>query len=766
VGAPEIGKRRLRLHGLNEASEQIVLGVAGQILAAGLVRGDSAFTPGRQVWTKGNAAELVGALDRVLGAGSAGHQPRLLQDHLLQDLRSVSAGSVQLAAELQYLIHLSAADITPETKRERVLALLELLPEDVRLPEEFAQACAAGVFNVGMGFKMQGWRQLRALYGFVQAWTEQKVSVREDASADPWAFKRVVEHAGGARAMRNLLMYLAFPDTFEPIVSQKHKDDIRAAFAAETGGPGDDVDRDLLAIRDHLERQAGTRISFYSDDLMPRWRTGRSTGGTRSIPDVPATAEPRNAWLVRGSSVRGADLVPRWLEEKFCSLPASHLAEAKAGMSREEITRLVEDGYSADSYNERNTKVEEFYNFLTRMSTGDVVTTTRDEQMLLGRITGAPTRQPSPDGPADLVRPVDWAANGAPVEVPDLPPGLRARLRVQQDVVDLTRELPQLAPLLDLAATADERVAEEAEDRAAVPRAVLPRVTPAFARELHLPEPWLQEVVDVLRDRRQLVLYGPPGTGKTHLATQLARHLTRDRQNVTMVQFHPTYSYEDFFEGYRPAQGPGGSVGFQLKPGPFRRLVDRARDDESRPYILIIDELNRANLATVFGELYFLLEYRNEAIDLLYSSGEQGFTMPENVFIIGTMNTADRSVALMDSAMRRRFAFVALHPAEEPVQKLLEQWLEHHGLPLRPARLLAALNERIHDHDRVIGPSYFMRLELYAGDDGGLRDEGLRRVWRTSILPLLEEYHFGSMSPADVAKHYELDSLLAGIDPP
>src|SRR5262249_11452039 len=178
----------------------------------------------------------------------------------------------------------------------------------------------------------------------------------------------------------------------EPIVSQKHKEDIRAAFAAEIGGPRDDVDRDVLAIRDHLERQAGARISFYSDDLMPRWRTGRSAGGTRSIPgrsipgcsipDADATAEPaRNAWLVRGSSVRGTDLVPRWLEEKICSLPASHLAAAEPGMSREEIARLVEAGYSADSYNERNTKVEEFHNFLTRMNTGDIVTATRNKQL-------------------------------------------------------------------------------------------------------------------------------------------------------------------------------------------------------------------------------------------------------------------------------------------------------------------------------------------------------------------------------------------------
>jgi 5-methylcytosine-specific restriction protein B len=741
VGEPGIGGR-LRLHGLNEASEQVVLGVAGLVLGAGLVRGDSAFTPGRRIWTRHNAAELVATLDRVLLVGSAQYPARLRDE-----LRLVSPGAVQLAAELEYLMYLSAADIAPDAKRERVLALLGLLSEDVRLPEEFSKACEAGVFDVGMGFKMQGWRQLRTLYGFVRTWTEQPMAVREDASSDPWGFKRVVEHAGGARAMRNLLMYLAFPNTFEPIVSQKHKEDIRTVFVAEVGRASDDVDRDLLAIRNHLERQTGVRISFYSDDLMPRWRIPHD-GTARRTPVTEPAAPARKGWLVRAAGVRGPDVVRRWLEEKICSLPASRLPGAEPGMSREEIARQVETGYSSDSYNERNTKVEEFYNFLTRMETGDVVATTSDEQMRLGRITGA-ARLDRRAEVADLVRPVEWATDGAPVDVSDLPPQLRARLRVQQDVVDLTRDLPQLAPLLDLASTADDREAEEAEDRAVVPSVVLPRVTPALARELHLPAEWLQDVVDVLRERRQLVLYGPPGTGKTHLAMKLAQHLTRDPQNVKLVQFHPTYSYEDFFEGYRPTQAADGSVGFQLRPGPFRRLVDRARNDQSRPYILIIDELNRANLATVFGELYFLLEYRNEAIDLLYSSGEQGFTVPENVFIIGTMNTADRSVAVMDGAMRRRFAFVPLHPADDPVRTLLDQWLEHHGLPSRPARLLAALNERIHDHDLAVGPSYFMRVEVYAGD----AEAGMRRVWKTSILPLLEEYHLGSMSAADVARH-------------
>jgi 5-methylcytosine-specific restriction protein B len=333
-------------------------------------------------------------------------------------------------------------------------------------------------------------------------------------------------------------------------------------------------------------------------------------------------------------------------------------------------------------------------------------------------------------------------------------------LAAQQDVVDLSRDLPQLEPLLTLAETPDEHVTE-VEDAVLDLRATLPDATDSLAERLTMPREWLQDVVELLRDRRQIVFYGPPGTGKTYLASRLALHLTGDPQNVKLVQFHPTYSYEDFFEGYRPRPGNDGAMAFELRPGPFRRLVDRAREDPARPYVLIVDELNRANLATVFGELYFLLEYRDEAIDLLYSGDEQGFTLPENVFLIGTMNTADRSIALIDSAMRRRFSFVPLHPADEPVRNVLHRWLEARGRSATPALLLDALNERIEDHDLAVGPSYFMREPAPADATASLQ-----RVWRTSIMPLLEEHHYGTMTPRQVRERYGFETLLAAIQEP
>jgi 5-methylcytosine-specific restriction protein B len=185
--------------------------------------------------------------------------------------------------------------------------------------------------------------------------------------------------------------------------------------------------------------------------------------------------------------------------------------------------------------------------------------------------------------------------------------------------------------------------------------------------------------------------------------------------------------------------------------------VETAREHPSDLYVLIVDEINRANLAAVFGELYFLLEYRDERIELLYS--DEKFTLPPNVFLIGTMNTADRSIALLDAAMRRRFAFVELHPAEPPTVGLLAAWIQAQGSAIAtnldaPA-LLDALNSRIAERDLAIGPSYLMRPSVYRSA------AALDRVWDSSILPLLAEHHYGSGPEA--LDPYRLDTLRAAI---
>ncbi|MER7049754.1 DUF4357 domain-containing protein [Streptomyces jumonjinensis] len=472
---------------------------------------------------------------------------------------------------------------------------------------------------------------------------------------------------------------------------------------------------------------------------------------------------PVRAWLVRGANVFGRDLVQRmWLDEGRVTLAARHLRQDAVGMLRkDQLRNAVEEDYeSTATYGQKAQLVEEFHAFLTRMRPGDTVCTLSEGRMFVGEIAGAAEQIPSDDGRSNLRRPVEWRTAH---DYRELPPDLVRKLGTGHDVVELTA----VKGLLDGLGMTDEELVEEAEAADRDPSVEIPTIT--ARRVLELPEPteeladtlnvhsvgWLREIRDLLRDEKQIVLYGPPGTGKTHLAMELAEFLGGGPEQVKLVQFHPSYAYEDFFEGFRPREDPGTrEVAFRLTPGPLRELADLADSEGNRhiPHFLIIDEINRANLAKVFGELYFLLEYRRRTVRLTYSGDD--FALPPNLFVIGTMNTADRSIALVDAAMRRRFAFVELSPGAEPTSGLLGRWLKKEGKDGEPADLLGALNSRIDDADFRIGPAYLMKPGVY-------REGGLERTWRTRILPLLEEHHYGE--GVDVGKRYGLAALRAAL---
>jgi len=286
----------------------------------------------------------------------------------------------------------------------------------------------------------------------------------------------------------------------------------------------------------------------------------------------------------------------------------------------------------------------------------------------------------------------------------------------------------------------------------------IPPVTQKFAQEMFLTRDWLGDIVDLLNEKRQVIFYGPPGTGKTYVALQLGEHVEAAGGQARLVQFHPAYSYEDFFEGYRPIDSDGdGSVRFTLRKGPLRRLADEAHESPEIPFLLIVDEINRGNLGKVFGELYFLLEYRDWAIRLQYSPDEE-FRLPENLFVIGTMNTADRSIALVDSALRRRFYFVPFMPREEPIRSVLRKWLAENGYDPEPAQLLEALNAALRDapgmdDEFAIGPSFFMTR--------GQPD--VERIWEHAIAPLLGERFYGAKRADDIEEEFGIQALRARL---
>jgi 5-methylcytosine-specific restriction protein B len=281
---------------------------------------------------------------------------------------------------------------------------------------------------------------------------------------------------------------------------------------------------------------------------------------------------------------------------------------------------------------------------------------------------------------------------------------------------------------------------------------VLPSPTAEFAEQLLLDEVWLSGVVELLRQRHQIVFSGPPGTGKTYLAMGLAERLA-DPRAVTMVQLHPGYTYADLVEGFRPEAADDGTERIRLRAGPLRRLADEARQHPDEPYVLIIDEINRGDLATILGEVYLLLEYRDRPITMPISQ-DGGFTLPGNLYLIATMNTADRTTGI-DAGLRRRFAFVEMHPTRAPVAGLLRRWLARHGYDPAAADLLDHLNDLLAPTGHTVGPSYLMRDEAYT------RPDGLELVWRHDILPLLAAWQ--RPDDGDVVDRYGLAALRASV---
>jgi len=250
-----------------------------------------------------------------------------------------------------------------------------------------------------------------------------------------------------------------------------------------------------------------------------------------------------------------------------------------------------------------------------------------------------------------------------------------------------------------------------------------------LAVDTGLREDLLERWVRAIERKKQAIIYGPPGTGKTFVAQHLAKHLVAGTSGfVELVQFHPSYAYEDFIQGIRPQRRPDGQLDYQLVPGRFLEFCAKARAVQG-PCVLMIDEINRANLSRVFGELMFLIEYRDQAIPL---AGKTVFRVPENVRIIGTMNTADRSIALVDHALRRRFAFLHLAPSFD----VLRSYHQARNAGFNVEGLIAAIravNQVIDDVDYEVGITFFLRDSIEAD---------IEDIWRMEIEPYLREYFF------------------------
>lgn len=262
-----------------------------------------------------------------------------------------------------------------------------------------------------------------------------------------------------------------------------------------------------------------------------------------------------------------------------------------------------------------------------------------------------------------------------------------------------------------------------------------------FLDSVYMNDESYNTLVSLVKGKKNIILQGAPGVGKTFAAKRLAYSMmgVKDPNRVMMVQFHQSYSYEDFIMGFRPSEN-----GFKLKHGVFYEFCKRAEVDSDNDYFFIIDEINRGNLSKIFGELFMLLESdkRGVALQLLYA--DEKFSIPENLYIIGMMNTADRSLAMLDYALRRRFAFFDLKPAFESdgfksYQKDLNSDKFDKLIECIKRLNLAIKSDEILGAGFCIGHSYFCDLDKFEVDE---LEAVLIRIVDFEIIPLLSEYWF------------------------
>ena len=439
-----------------------------------------------------------------------------------------------------------------------------------------------------------------------------------------------------------------------------------------------------------------------------------------------------NVWMVRA---KGGEWARYFIQQGYVGFDLDMEGVDMSGCTTEEDVRKKYKEHNLDKANPQSVgiKVSEIWQFVNSMSDGDyVVTKDEDGNFRYGIVRGL---QYVEDGqPCSNRRSVSWSETTIELQVSYQ----RAIFQIQdKDRNEVFRKIGRLDLVYDVDAAGS--VAEQNYP-----------ILDSLADELLLPSSFLREIHVLLEEKGQIVLQGPPGTGKTYVAQRLAERLaeSRDgsRDRVTIVQFHPSYAYEDFVQGFRPTM-KRGQAGFRLSNGPLLEAAERAKDKPAEKHFLIIDEINRGNLAKVFGELYFLLEYRSEKIRLQYDKEE--FELPANLYIIGTMNTSDRSIALVDLALRRRFYFVSFDPHEPPVDGLLGRWLDKNAPDDMAwvAKVVETANKEL-GSQAAIGPSYFMK--------DGLDEDAVIRIWKHSVMPYIEEHLIGE---PDRLKGFGLDAL-------
>ena len=691
----------------------------------------------RSLWTRENFEELHGLYVEHPGDGGGSYIEKLEQQ-----LEPGSQDAKCLMAEMTWVVYLIDSHTRADTKLERIATVWNWSGRDFPDHHELLkpEVLGAGAAHVS---HRQIWRDYEFLAVAMLDWTMLADNECERLLSQPWEFASWLDGTEFAHGcmLRHAMLFLLFPEKFESIISGEHKKKIIRLGDRRAGDddqPRVAIDKAILDIRRRLEAVSDNgEVHFYDQPYVEFWDDQKADLWFRD------RFRDRYWWLMN-VNVSGERMWPGVVEDGIASIGWDDIGDLRrsAGEIKQD---LVDRGFGENPSN----RVRFLRDFATGMEVGDLVIAARNggsDLLGWGRITGEYSYDPSASRFRVHTRSVDWHLCKQKISLKPYWGGRWARKRLTgfADYRSWVRlylwliDSQRIEPVLPLIYTIDEACKDLFISRR------------HFERFLHL-----------MKTRRNLILQGPPGTGKTFMAHRIAWCLIerKDSTRIGIVQFHQSYAYEDFVQGYRPTE----SGGFELRDGVFHRFCERARRDPSTPHVFIIDEINRGNLSRIFGELLMLIEAdkRSEeyAVSLTYAHPSGGrFHIPDNVYILGMMNTADRSLALVDYALRRRFAFATLNPAfgTEHGKQAFRDYLEGQGvageLVTRIIERMAELNEQIANDPELgrgfrVGHSYFVPTDK----EDRLDETWYETVVDTQIEPLLKEYWFDSREKIDSA---------------
>lgn len=711
---------------------------AGELISHMLGDKLSVIDPTVEIWTAAGAEDLRSRVQTDPSPGSDLSQ----WNKLGVQLGGASRAVVLLAAELVFLREHPLNGIRPSTRREHVEDLLALLdpPADIPGPmsEWLARPSETGGFEPNTYYLSAISDHLSWVADFIIHWSKLSEDDQAAARSDPWQLQQVMLDSGDNRTdIRNTFQHLAHPEVFEPIPSANQKKQIRDAFADRVNGASGDtpahIDRDLLAIRTSLAKEIDGEFDFWSEGVKEKWKPAPNVAASDQSADELTEPRPRRYWLYAPG--RQASKWNEFHSTKIMAIGWDDLGNLSAYSNREEIRHALDADSTGGSL---KNSVLALWQFQNEIEIGDVVYVKSGRREVLGR--GQVTSEARYDHDRSEyrhVRSVDWTHKGQWALTRDAPLKTLTDITSQHDLIE------QLEALI---------VGEDEPEAREQPKDIRAYTRDDFLRDVFLPEERYLRLRSLLIRKKNVILAGPPGVGKTYAAKRLAYSVIgeQDRSRVQIVQFHQSYSYEDFLMGYRPRE----SGGFTRTEGPFYRFCEDARaDDPTRPYFFIIDEINRGNISKIFGELLMLIESDKRGTELRLLYKDESFSVPPNVHIIGMMNTADRSLAVLDYALRRRFGFFEMAPgfrtegfasrqkalASRSFDRLVERVIELNAeITADPAL----------GHGFAIGHSYLSIPPGLESDEEELAG-WLQSVVEDELVPLLEEYWFDEPSKAD-----------------